>query len=214
MVPGKNRIIKWQLLFFGKNKSGIKKPEPLHFMQRNAQHHAEIVINSFQRTPTFTILFFSFLSLFILFYLFDGVFQLMKSRWFLFILCIQQMSQIPLSTSFGGVFGTMWNEILVDAKHLNIDKIVQEKHLPWAIHESMGCMPIRQHDVPSNCDHRRPMWHRRNLHRRANSRMPMWCYSGNYSIVDKNAVCQPFCFVLMISFVPARIISLQFFCVL
>lgn len=107
MVPGKNRIIKWQLLFFGKNKSGIKKPEPLHFMQRNAQHHAEIVINSFQRTPTFTILFFSFLSLFILFYLFDGVFQLMKSRWFLFILCIEQMSQIPLSTSFGGVFGTM-----------------------------------------------------------------------------------------------------------
>lgn len=107
--------------------------------------------------------------------------------------------------------GTMWNEILVDAKHLNIDKIVQEQHLPWAIHESMGCMPIRQHDVPSNCDHRRPMWHRRNLHRRANSRMPMWCYSGNYSIVDKNAVCQPFCFVLMISFVPARIISLQFF---
>lgn len=180
-------------------------------MQRNAQHHAEIVINSFQRTPTFTILFFSFLSLFILFYLFDGVFQLMKSRWFLWMHTANEPNSVIYIVR--RCVGTMWNEILVDAKHLNIVKIVQEKHLPWAIHESMGCMPIRQHDVPSNCDHHRPMWHRRNLHRRANSRMPMWCYSGNYSIVDRNAVCQPFCFVSMISFVPARIISLQFFCV-
>lgn len=72
--------------------------------------------------------------------------------------------------------------------------------LPWAIHGNMGCMRIKQHDAPSNFCHRRPMWHQRNLHRPVDFRMLMWYYFGSYSIVSKNAVCQPFWFQIFIFF--------------
>lgn len=70
---------------------------------------------------------------------------------------------------------------------------MQSFNSPSRAHESMDCMLTGRHDAPSSFGHRKPMWHRQSLHRRADSRTLMLCCSDNCSISDKSAECPPSC---------------------